>query len=550
MNCQQTLIKEISGGYKDFDFKLYFSEVFRQKNGFDIVIANPPYVSTKGREKTYKKALKKLYNFTDDLYNHFYFKAVEIANNNKGIITFISSKTFWTIQTKHNLRNLLLNNRIIELYDTASPFEAMVDTCIAIFQKDEIKDYTLTVKDGKKNLFNPKTYKLDDNIYKNAAHNVFFIPDDFNITVYNKYNSYVKELINKWWDKIKTSRNIAKNDSALNDYRKSLKPGDITLLGLVTEGGQGLATANNGKYIGVSDKTKGAENIKKTRPQKLLQAVRSYNIAELNFIKTKRDAEDYLETLAEFEIRKSFDSLKETYGRDIFGQGYLYKIVSENEIADVNSLSDKEKKKGICGNKTFVPYDKGDKYGNRWYLKTPYYINWSKENVKYLYDNSGKKGIGMPVVRNPDYYFRDGFCWTDVNSTYLKSRIKENGVYDVLSMSLFSMVYAVPNWYIVSLVNSKFISEYVDSFVNSTSHFQINDARQLPIIIPNEKQLKEFKVIFNQAYEIKKKEFSKHITNKESENFLEDIQKKIDNMVYKLYGLAEEEIKIVENRCK
>ncbi|MBW1649770.1 MAG: Eco57I restriction-modification methylase domain-containing protein [Deltaproteobacteria bacterium] len=545
-NKINNLIKQISGEDKEFDFKLYFSEVFREKKGFDIVIANPPYVSTKGREETDKKALKKVYEFVDDLYNHFYFKAVEIANNNKGIIAFISSKTFWTIQTKHNLRNLLLNNRIIELYDTASPFEAMVDTCIAIFQKDAAKDYTLTVKDGKKNLLNPKTYKLDGNIYKNASNNVFFIPDNFNIAVYNKYNSYVKKLMNKWWDNIKTSRKIKQCKTELDKYRKLLKPGDITLLGLITEGGQGLATANNGKYIGVLDKTKGAENIKKTRPQKLLQAVLSQNIAELNLIKTKRDAQDYLETLNEFKERKLFDSLKEKYGRDIFGQGYLYKIVSKNEIADVNSLSDKEKKKGICGNKTFVPYDKGDKYGNRWYLKTPYYINWSKENVKYLYDNSGKKGIGMPVVRNPDYYFREGFCWTDVNSTYLKSRIKENGVYDVLSMSLFSMLNAVPSWYIVSLINSQLISEYVDNFINSTSHFQINDARQLPIIIPNEKQLQNFEVIFNQAYETKKKEFSKHITNKEAEKLLEDIQKKIDKMVYKLYRLTEQEIKIIK----
>ena len=37
------------------------------------------------------------------------------------------------------------------------------------------------------------------------------------------------------------------------------------------------------------------------------------------------------------------------------------------------------------------------------------------------------------------FYFREGFCWIDVNSTYLKARIKANGVFDVLSMSLFTM---------------------------------------------------------------------------------------------------------------
>ena len=91
----------------------------------------------------------------------------------------------------------------------------------------------------------------------------------------------------------------------------------------------------------------------------------------------------------------------------------------------------------------------------------------------------------MPVVRNPQFYFREGFCWIDVNSTYLKSRIKENGVFDVLSMSLFSMCH-LENSYFVVLINSKLISLYVDNFINNTSHFQINDARQLPIIIPSD----------------------------------------------------------------
>lgn len=52
-------------------------------------------------------------------------------------------------------------------------------------------------------------------------------------------------------------------------------------------------------------------------------------------------------------------------------------------------------------------------------------------------------------------------------------------------MSLFSMCH-LENSYFVALINSKLISLYVDNFINNTSHFQINDARQLPIIIPSD----------------------------------------------------------------
>lgn len=37
------IISQITNGHKEFDFEIYFSEVFHEKGGFDVVIANPPY---------------------------------------------------------------------------------------------------------------------------------------------------------------------------------------------------------------------------------------------------------------------------------------------------------------------------------------------------------------------------------------------------------------------------------------------------------------------------------------------------------------------------
>jgi hypothetical protein len=144
---------------------------------------------------------------------------------------------------------------------------------------------------------------------------------------------------------------------------------------LITEGGQGLATGNNGKYIGVLEGTKWAEKVKKERPEKLAEFIKNKNPKELSFLKTKQDVIDYLKNLKEIEIRVLFDSLKEKYGRDIFGQGWIYRIVSKDEIADVDKLTEDEKLNGIEGGKTFVPYDKGDKEGNRWWAPIVYYID-------------------------------------------------------------------------------------------------------------------------------------------------------------------------------
>ena len=160
----------------------------------------------------------------------------------------------------------------------------------------------------------------------------------------------------------------------------------------------------------------------------------------------------------------------------------------------------------------------------------------SINRVQFLKTNSGKKGEGMPVVRNPQFYFREGFCWIDVNSTYLKARIKINGVFDVLSMSLFTMT-KLPDWYYVSLINSEFISLYVDNFINNTSHFQINDARQLPIIIPSSHELEIFKEISEASIAAKKAYFSSTISIDFAEEELIDKQSELDKVVFKLYSI-------------
>ncbi|MFK8282424.1 Eco57I restriction-modification methylase domain-containing protein [Capnocytophaga cynodegmi] len=512
--------------------------MFGISDGFDIVIGNPPYISTKGISEDDKKELENNFGFADDTYNHFFFKGYELLKKG-GVLSYITPKTYWTTQTKRNLRDLILSQRLNYVFDTANPFEsAMVDTCITSFSKIPFeKGNEITFLDGSESLKEPLKYSVKQEIFLDTQNSIIFKPTEYNLKIHSLYGKKVKELYDKWWDKIKTSRDIANNEKELKAYREDLKAGDIALLGCLTEGGQGLATANNGKYIAVRKSTKWADNIIKSRPKKLAEAVTKKKIKD-DRLPQNGDYTTYLNNLSEKEIARLFDDLKEKYGRDIFGQGYIYKLVDDNEIADVETLTQDEKDNGIdCNKKFYVPYDKGDKDGNRWYLETPFAIAWTKENVGFLKTNSGKKGQGMPVVRNPQFYFKEGFCWTDVNSTYLKSRLKKNGVFDVLSMSLFTLHSNIPDWYYVCLINSRLISLYVDNFINNTSHFQINDARQLPIVIPTTDELSHFEKLFKKAVSIKEKQFSSQLLIEMIEQELNDIQTEIDSLVNTLYGI-------------
>ncbi|MFZ8831830.1 MAG: Eco57I restriction-modification methylase domain-containing protein, partial [Thermodesulfobacteriaceae bacterium] len=506
--------------------------MFGVVDGFDVVIGNPPYVSTKGVDEDFKKVLQKFYGFSDDLYNHFYFKGIEILREN-GILAFISSKTFWTIQTKKNLRELILDNKLLRLVDTANPFESsMVDTCITIVQKTKAKDYEILFIDARNGLDKKEVYKVKDEVYKNVANNVFFIPTEFNLRIYEKLGKKVKELLDRWWPFISDSKKINKYKEYLDDYRNSLKPGDITLLGLITEGGVGIQTGDNGKYIGVLEGTKWAEKVRKERPEKLWNFIKTQNPKELSNLKSKKDVEEYLNSLSEKEIRKLFDDLKEKYGRDIFGQGWLYRIVSKDEIADVDSLSDDEKLNGISGDKTFVPYDKGDRDGNRWWAPTPYYIDWSRENVRVLQTDPKARWQGY------QFYFREGFCWNNVTGTKIICRIKEKSVHSTEAMTFISLIpKMVSDKYLICLMNSSFFGLYKNTFLNITVHLTTGDAKEFPIIIPTPEQLKEFELIFDRAKRVQEEKFSGKISEKEAEERLEEIQKELDEKVLKLYGL-------------
>jgi len=92
--------------------------------------------------------------------------------------------------------------------------------------------------------------------------------------------------------------------------------------------------------------------------------------------------------------------------------------------------------------------------------------------------------------------------------------------------------------------------DYYRQFVNNSVNVQINDLRQLPIIIPSENQLCEFKDLFDEAVKVKKLQFSNQITKEEAVKKLNLIQEQLDKMVYKLYGLTEEKIKIIEVSIK
>lgn len=114
-----SLISEITNNDKHFDFKVYFSEVFHPSNnppftkggemGFDIVIANPPYVrheTIKELKPELKKEFGDFYCGTADIYTYFYRRGLDILKSG-GHLCFIAPNKFMRAGYGKNTRNLL-----------------------------------------------------------------------------------------------------------------------------------------------------------------------------------------------------------------------------------------------------------------------------------------------------------------------------------------------------------------------------------------------------------------------------------------------------------
>ncbi len=136
------LISQITNGHTEFDFALYFSEVFHNKGGFDVVIANPPYIQLQkdgGRlANMFKNSGYKTFEHTGDIYALFYEKGLNILKS-MGHLCFISSNKWMRAGYGKSLRKFFNSYNPLLLIDLGpNVFEsATVDTNILIIQKSD-----------------------------------------------------------------------------------------------------------------------------------------------------------------------------------------------------------------------------------------------------------------------------------------------------------------------------------------------------------------------------------------------------------------------------
>lgn len=200
---------ETFAGYKiDFDFKLFFSEVWYKKkskddnklerDGFDVVIGNPPYVNIYSIPESDKSIYNKVYSTAYkkyDLYVLFFEQGLSLLKTFGGI-NLITSNKYFSQPYGLKLRELFLRYRMLELVNFRfNVFSATVDTSITHIQKDSPSDFIeiLDINDKKgferfiKNIRIPLNLdfirKLPDNLFRIEV-------SEKDISIINKLDSF------------------------------------------------------------------------------------------------------------------------------------------------------------------------------------------------------------------------------------------------------------------------------------------------------------------------------------------------------------------------
>ena len=177
-----------------FLWHTFFSDVFNRKcndmprNGFDIIIGNPPYINVQLMSGSEKKLYRR--NYTSffkrcDMFCLFLELGLLKLSANNGIVTLIIPSVVHSNMSYQKIRDIILNRKWLQEvhYTGGDVFNApTVDTTILICNKGGNKHITLT---NAIDFANPISHQVASDYFK-KYNNVISIGDDQGSEVFNK----------------------------------------------------------------------------------------------------------------------------------------------------------------------------------------------------------------------------------------------------------------------------------------------------------------------------------------------------------------------------
>jgi len=477
-----------------FPWKIYFAEVF-EKGGFDIAIANPPYI----KEYTQKSAFNGLrsssyYHGKMDLWYLFACKSVDFLKNNSGILAFIAQNNWVTSYGASILRNKVINEtKILSLIDFGDYkiFESSgIQTMVMIFKKDSKE----------------KEYYFD---YRKLVGNNL----EFNnvISILNRVSSSNAEYLYPKINRIDfIDKPLTFNNSEIENLLNKIKTKSNFKLDPIKEVAQGIVP--NPDVISSS-------NIKKLNPKNISKyGIRAGNgvfVIPKDYFKKNLSyyEKSILKPLYEpTDLTKYY--IKKFYSKEII---YLTKDVDAKLIP--NFLTHLKKYREIMDSRR-------ENLNGRLAF---FHLHWPRD--KYFFELGAK-------ILSPRKCSAPTFVYTKIE-TYVMMSI------NVIKTERLNQKY------LVALLNSKLIAFWLSHKGKMQgSNYQIDKEPliNLPLLDSLEPDKKSLIEIVDKILSITKS--SNHFEDLGKQVKVKEYESQIDRMVYKLYDLTPEEIEIIENSSK
>lgn len=185
-------------------------------------------------------------------------------------------------------------------------------------------------------------------------------------------------------------------------------------------------------------------------------------------------------------------------------------------------------------------------------MPTQYFLDWSKSAIQRLQTatiadvkrhkgqiNKIKPGDSTKIAsrfQNSNYYFREGLTASRVGMYSPTFRFTSNSPFDSGCSNLYSDI--INPILLCGVLSSTLIRYIFMQFVNHTVNSQVDDLKELPVLVINTQEAEELEKLVKQI--IEKQKINPHYPYHLHE------QKEINSLIYKFYELSDEDIREIE----
>ena len=505
--------------------------------GWDIVIMNPPYVGRKEIPQRYGEpaieALVQHYGQTHDLMILFAERAFQLARSG-GMVSMIFNDSIFTSTDANEFRRQLFEKAAVSAMARTKCFEGQaVNGGVIVARKGletdrpvrwvegyqrPVQDFaaasaTLDMQAGREEVVEAAAGSMEvfiapRDIYLTLPHRPLYRPSKPAAALAERFTRTVEwATFGEWkgWELLSNTRALEKGiaDRRKAGFYQQLRPGEWVLLGLLTDGGVGLQTGDDRRFLAAVEDTAAAHEHLEFQERLEQLALRDGVLGGeyQSLLRTHGDREAAL--LALWSVHGAKRPCPLPWPRT-----GTFRIAKSADLRP-KPLSREEREHGIASGPFWVPFEKGDqsqeledddgrvsRIGAAWTRDNPLVIDWSRESVGLLRRRAaGKDSAQKPYFRNEHLWFHAGMTWNRVASYLRVRQIPETAIFGdkaPLVRPLAGVEWLSP-LALLSLLNSDVLDFTLRTFLGSRMMIEVGDIRRLPmpVLAPDQKQALE-----------------------------------------------------------